>query len=738
MIKVLHIIGGGDKGGAKPAVISLLSRIRKYVKIKLVSFRSGVFSDEAISQGIDVEIIEIKNPIEDLRRLKAVCEDFSPDIVHCHGARANMMGVMLKHSCRKPLVTTLHSDYKRDYMGRSLVGKLYGAINACMLPRIDYYTCVSDKTARLMISRGFNASSMFVIYNGIDFDGGYNLSDRKAYLESLGCDYKEGDIIVGIAARLTAVKDVPTLLRAFKEAKEEAPRLKLVIAGDGEDRQMLENLARELKIDKYVTFAGWISSMREYFASIDINVICSVSEAFPYSVLEGIRERCATVVSNVGGLPEVVTDSVDGYIMEPGDYETLGDRLAKLANDDELRKTMADKLYEKASDKCSLDRMALDQFEIYKTVLRRHPDRKKRRGVTICGAYGKGNAGDDAILDAILAEMREIDRDMPITVMSKDSMTTKLRYRVDSVYTFNIFKAMAAFRRSKLYINGGGSLIQDITSSRSLYFYLWTLFTAKSVGCNVMMYGCGIGPVRKAWNRKISAFVINKNVDMITLREDGSREELKRLGVNKPDIILSADPTLNLSPAPEEQIRAAFEKENIPHDGKYLCLCMRPWQGFDKIVESVAAAGDYAFEKYGLETVILPIELPRDDSVGKQVAKNMKHKPYVVKNRYDSAVTIGMLQRMSGVIGMRLHSLVFASIVSVPSAGVIYDMKVEGFMRYIGQNRFCTLEEASNDTLKRFVDDLAVCDREELRRNIEELRAKAKKNISKARKLLGK
>ncbi len=736
-MKILHVIGGGDVGGAKPAVISLLSRISKSCTIKLVSFRSGVFSEEAENAGIDTEVIEIKNLHSDFKRLLAVCDEFKPDIIHSHGARGNLMGVMLKKKRKLPLVTTLHSDYKRDYMGRSIVGKLYGLINSCMLRFVDYYTCVSDKTARLMISRGFDTQSMFVIYNGIDFDGGYELRDRAGYLKSLGCEYNEGDVVVGIAARLTAVKNVSSLIKALNIALEKAPQLRLVIAGDGEEREMLESLAKELDISDRVTFAGWIGNIREFLAAIDINVICSLSEAFPYSILEGIREKCATVVTRVGGLPEVVSDNIDGFVVEPGFPEYLAERLVRYANNDDLRKTYARRLYEKASKMCSLDKMASDQLEIYNTVMRRFPKKKQRNGVTICGAYGKGNAGDDAILDAIIGELRSVDRDLPICVMSKDPKATKLKYRVDAIFTFNLPAIIYKFSRSKLYINGGGSLIQDITSTRSLYFYLWTLWTAKKVGCKVMMYGCGIGPVRIERNRELSASVINSSVDVITLREDGSALELKRMGIDKPEIILAADPALTLTPASRLMIRKVMAEERIPFDGKYLCLCMRPWEGYEEITDAIAAAADYALEKYKMKTVILPIELPRDSDAGQMIADKMKSKPYMVKKRYDSAITIGIISRMAAVMGMRLHSLVFASNVEVPVAGLMYDMKVEGFMNYIGKDLYCELSEVTYEKLCEFIDKMESCDGVALKDNIDQLRVLEKENINAAKRLLG-
>ena len=181
---------------------------------------------------------------------------------------------------------------------------------------------------------------------------------------------------------------------------------------------------------------------------------------------------------------------MNGYLFQPGDWQALGNDLAALGNDDELRRRLGEKLYEKASTQFSIQKTVSTQLQIYASILRRHRRRSSARdGVVICGAYGRGNAGDDAILEAILQEMRSIDPDMPITVLSKDPRSTRLTYRVRAVHRSNFLAWHAAMWNSRLYINGGGSLIQDVTSRRSLWFYLANIRAAKRAGNRVQMYG---------------------------------------------------------------------------------------------------------------------------------------------------------------------------------------------------------------------------------------------------------
>src|SRR5699024_5767389 len=97
----------------------------------------------------------------------------------------------------------------------------------------------------------------------------------------------------------------------------------------------------------------------------------------------------------------------------------------------------------------------------------------------IFGTYGKGNAGDDSILEAILQQMHHIDPDLPIYVLSRNPKETRLRYRVGAIHTFDFWGFFRRMGKTKLYVNGGGSLIQDVTSTRSLQYYLSNIALAK-------------------------------------------------------------------------------------------------------------------------------------------------------------------------------------------------------------------------------------------------------------------
>lgn len=739
-MKVIHLISGGDTGGAKTHVHMLLHNLSKSIDVTMVCFTDGPFAQEARELGIETAIFPGNNIFRIRRELAAFIKKGEYDLIHCHGARGNMMGALLRGPTGLPVVTTVHSDYRLDYLGRPLARLTYGLVNAVALRKLDYRIGVSDAMTDLLISRGFDPDRLFTIYNGLDFTPHSPRIDREEYLKSLGLDWPADSVIVGIAARLNPVKDIATLVRGFARAHESSPRLRLLIAGDGEQLEMLKALAAELGVEKEVCFAGWVSDTDSYYNALDINTLTSLSETFPYAITEGARAGLPTVASRVGGIPYLIDHGVNGFLFEPGDFEALARHLAALAGDGKLREHMGRRLYEKGKSQFSLESTLERQLTIYRSILRRK-DRRfgKRDGVLVCGAYGRGNAGDDAILEAIVREMRQLDPDLPLWVLSRRPKETRLNYRVNAIYTFNVPRFLHRMGRIRLYINGGGSLMQDATSRRSLWFYLFTIWAAKLRGDRVIMYGCGIGPIRYPSNRKLCARVLQRRVDTITLRDTHSKTELEDMGITNPKIILSADPTVILPAADPATVDGLLENAGLDPAGRYIGFTLRPWAGFEAKADIFARAADYAYEKHGLTPVFLPIERRLDLPAAQLVARRMKAPHHLLDETGSSAHTIGLFARMKVVVSMRLHALVFAAGQGIPLVGVVYDPKVSSFLHYIGQDLYTDLKKLTLEDLKAHIDAAAerIGDDGFLREGVERLRQVERRNQDAAAELLG-
>lgn len=363
--------------------------------------------------------------------------------------------------------------------------------------------------------------------------------------------------------------------------------------------------------------------------------------------------------------------------------------------------------------------------------------KNRRDGFVICGAYGKGNTGDEAILQAIVQELRELDPDRPITIITRSPEEAKLHYRTNAIYTFRLDQVIQSFRRAAVYINGGGSLIQDVTSSRSLRYYLLTLELAKKCGCKVMMYGCGIGPLHHSRNRKKAARTINRSVDVITLRDRLSFNELKRMGIDRPDIHLSADPAFRLQPAPEQDVRQVMQHLGIPFGQAFLGVGLRDWKGLFKTEDAIAAALDEAYEAYGLVPLFVPIEYPSDIAPAERISKKLHCPNYVVREQQSIALTIGLLAQTKAVLGVRLHSILFAAAAGVPVIGISYDVKVDGFLDYIKSDTCVPFHAVTKEKLVGLIDVCVSGQRQiEVRKMAEQLRRLERENIRAAKDML--
>ena len=706
-MKVIHLISGGDTGGAKTHVHTLLQGLNRHIQADLVCFTDGPFAQEAQALGVRTQVMS-GNPLRALKALQAKIRQEGYDVIHCHGARGNLLGALLRRSTGLPVVTTVHSDPKIDYLGRPLSALTFGTLNNWALKRIPYHIGVSQPMVELLIDRGYDPQGVYEIRNGLDFSHTAPKLTRAEYLASLGLDWPEDSVIVGIAARLNPVKDIGTLLRGFALARREQPKLRLIIAGDGEEGPALRDLARELGTEDAVCFAGWVSDTDSFYHAIDINTLTSLSEGFPYSLPEGARFALPTVATRVGGVPSLIQHNVTGLLFQPKDQETLARYLADLATDTALRRRLGDKLLEKGRVEYSIENMVRMQLDIYESILQRHARSFRRRdGVILCGAYGQDNAGDEAVLKAMLAELRAIDPELPLWVMTRKPRQVRKSCRVGAIFTFNVPAFCRRMRKCQLYANGGGSLMQDVTSNRSLWFYLFTLFAAKRMGCRVMMYGCGIGPIQSPRNRKRAGRAIDKNVDVITLRDQASWQELESLGVKRPRIELSADPAVTLSPAPPEEAETVLEQAGLrPREGqRYLGVTVRPWPGFEEKLSVFAQAIDYACEKHGLLPVFIPIESRMDVAAAKQVAALLQKTSAVILPPCASPeLAIALSARMDVVLSMRLHALIFAAARGVPLVGVVYDPKVSAFLDCVDQDLYVQLEQVTIQGLCALLD----------------------------------
>ncbi len=701
-MRVLHLIGGGDEGGAKSHVLSLVQQLGNHINVKLISLRPGSFTEDARAMGIDVDVVRTGNIFNDIRAVKRIAYEGEYNILHTHGAKANMIGVIIKRKTAIPVVSTVHSDYRLDYLHSVLKMYTFGLINTVALRHVDYYIGVSDNFRDMLIRRGFPAHRIHTVYNGIPFDNEIDIMPRLDFARKYRIPCEPGKTVVGILGRLHPVKGHTVFLDAAAKILKKFPETRFLIGGPGDDlKPSLEKRAQQLCISDSVFFLGMVTEPFSFFNYVDINVLTSYSESFPYVILEGARMKKATVSSKVGGLEDLFIQGENGYLFNPGDSDALALYLMSLIENPDKRRLMGEKLYNSAKENFSLYSMTQTQLTIYKSILRQECQSSKdgkEYDIAILGYYGYRNSGDDAILKSFIDHLKQNHKELSIVVLSNEPSQTRRAYSVQSIYRFHPFQVPALLSKTRLFIAGGGTLIQDDTSSRSLLYYLLMLHLAMKKGARLALLANGLGPLTRKKNRRAAATMLDR-MDVITLRDSNAYEELTSLEVKKPITQVAADPAMALSPCDRSMGLEILLKERIPIDKNIVALCLRKWKRVKHSEKILAALADNISTKFNAIPLFISMQHPDDVRFSKRVLKNMKQKGYILQNRYTVDETLSILGNVTMVAGMRLHSLIYAANLSIPMVGLAYEPKVNFFMESIHQPYVIWDETFSMDEL---------------------------------------
>ena len=304
--------------------------------------------------------------------------------------------------------------------------------------------------------------------------------------------------------------------------------------------------------------------------------------------------------------------------------------------------------------------------------------------IVVSGYYGSKNGGDEAMLAAMLEVLREEVPDLNVTVISLNPEYTKRRHGVDAVPRPDILTIIKRIRAADLLISGGGSLLQNVTSGRSLYYYLAIIFLAILFGRKVMLYAQGIGPIRGALAHKLMNLIVNR-VDLITVRDRGSLEELSRLKITRPKIFCTADPVLAIKPVPLDLGEKILARHATAHKGKFIGVAIRHWLDWNHFSHELAKALDRLASTQAAQIVFIPMKFPEDIRAAQDTAALMQEPCLVLDEEFSTREVLSLVGCMDVLIGVRLHALIFAGVMGVPMVGISYDPKIERFLDSIGE-----------------------------------------------------
>jgi polysaccharide pyruvyl transferase CsaB len=325
--------------------------------------------------------------------------------------------------------------------------------------------------------------------------------------------------------------------------------------------------------------------------------------------------------------------------------------------------------------------------------------------ILISGYYGFDNLGDDTVLFGILSGIRKRRPHAEMVVLSNQPERTRELFGIPAYNRWNAFVIFRELLRSDMLVMGGGTLLQDVTSPRSILYYLGIVALAKALRKPVFFYAQGVGPVTQALSKRLIQRVVNR-VDMITVRDDKSRADLLSLGVNRPPIHVTADPALviDTNEFPKEDGWKILSRYGLQpstgNQGQPLAgIAVRNWATDHPYLQVLARVCDDLVRR-GWRVVFIPMQYPGDVGASRQIAEQMQEASILLDEQFTFRDISTIIANMDMIIGMRLHSLILAALYDVPFVPLSYDPKIDRFVQRVGIETGLSVNTVTYEHLK--------------------------------------
>ena len=364
-MKITHFIRNFEVGGLETIVLRLAEKqVSKghVVRVVCIEKEENPVLDY-VGRGFDVVKIDKKGKVFAL--IRVLCELIfnRPDIINTHNFLSNVYGAYVAWLLRTPLVLTLHSgiapepfEFKRQSL---------------FFPQ--HIVCVSDAIQSLLLDscKGkVKTANTSVINNGIDpdeFGGKPLLNARNEF------GISPDDIVVGTVGRLHSVNNQKILMEAIHALAHKFDNIRLLIVGDGPLRKELVHLSTSLGINDRVHMVGNRRDVYRLLSVMDIFVLPSLTEGSPISLIEAMSSRLPVIASDVGAIPKIINNGVNGFVIPPGDIDRLVKRIALLIEDKEKAFELGENAFQTIRKSHSMEKMYLSYQHIYENINHNEP-----------------------------------------------------------------------------------------------------------------------------------------------------------------------------------------------------------------------------------------------------------------------------------------------------------------------------------------------------------------------------
>ena len=345
---VCQVVHSLEVGGTEVLVAQFARNLSDKFRMVIACLdRLGPLGEDLRHEGFEVRVIGRNAGIDWRcgRNLSRFLREYNVDLIHAHQYTPFFQGLVSRVFYRRPPVLfTEHGRHHPDVPSRKRA-----IANRLLVQQRDRVVAVGSAVKQALITNErINGDRIAVVYNGVDLAPYANIvhADRAGIRRELQLD--DDSFVIAQVARLNRLKDHATAIRTVRRLKDSHIKVRLLIAGNGEERPTIESLIREHDVGNEVRMLGTRNDVPRILAASDAFLLTSISEGIPLTVIEAMAARLPIVSTRVGGVAEVVMDGVTGLLANAQDDSSLANHLTRLANSRALSSRLGDAGRERA------------------------------------------------------------------------------------------------------------------------------------------------------------------------------------------------------------------------------------------------------------------------------------------------------------------------------------------------------------------------------------------------------
>ena len=325
---------------------------------------TGEFIKQAVSKRLNIELLHQHFRFDPslIWQARDLVTKNDINIIQTHGYKESVSGFFLKKICKKPWIGFAHG-----YTNENIKVRLYNKLDSLALRAPDIVVTVSNSLKNFLANSGISERKIRIIYNAIDKDE--LKPDLSAGEVRNQYSIRNGDKLVGVIGRLSPEKGQAVFLHAFRKVAEKVPFAKAIIIGDGQDRERLMNFCSDNGLRDRVIFAGYQNNIANFYQILDLLVLPSFNEGLPNVVLEAMAFRIPVIATSVGGVPEVITDGLNGLLVPPGNSDIMAEKIIELQGNDKGGETIRENAYQSLYPRFSPEHRAQQILTLYEELL---------------------------------------------------------------------------------------------------------------------------------------------------------------------------------------------------------------------------------------------------------------------------------------------------------------------------------------------------------------------------------